>query len=284
MNDESSLNLTEMEKTREITEVREATRFEAVGHCIYCGSNSDLTDEHMIPFALAGNLILPDSSCRACAKITSDFERRVLRGFMEKARIAGDFPTRKPKRRPKSLTLQIGSDDGYENVELAPKDHPAILLLPLLEPPHFLTERPNGEGVTAVGYEAIYFGKHPSDVAKDLQVTNIRASENWDLTSFGRLLAKIAYGYAVGVYGTIPREDVFVLPLILGLSDDASVWLGSVEFALAIEVRNPTHALASAWVPDPKNPANEILVVRVKLFADAGATGYEIIVGQRNLS
>src|SRR3712207_705268 len=72
----SSCKITKMQEINQVFEVRETKRVGSVGCCIYCGATNELTDEHVIPLALAGNIIVPDASCRACAAITSDFERR----------------------------------------------------------------------------------------------------------------------------------------------------------------------------------------------------------------
>ena len=99
--------------------------------------------------------------------------------------------------------------------------------------------------------------------------------------SFARLLAKIAYSYAVATYGLIPFENVFVLPLILGDADDASHWLGSAEFRLESERRGAPIGLASLWIPHPWDSKKQLLAVRIKLFAQSGATGYEVVVAWR---
>jgi hypothetical protein len=200
---------------------------------------------------------------------------------MLNARVAGRYPTRRPKKRPKSLPLQVERNGEFKQVELAPQEHPALLLLPLLEPPGIFTGRTLATGVTVCGHETLYFGKNPADVARALDVKTIRTTENWDISSFARLLAKIGYSYSVAAFGSLPREQVFVLPLILGTADDASFWLGSSDFRLVVEAKNPTHALAYAWIPDPNDAGSELLVVRVKLFVSSGATGYEIVVCRR---
>src|SRR5271165_2543948 len=54
-------------------------KYEPIGRCIYCGAKrytsndplAKLGDEHIIPLAFGGNLLLPEASCRACEKITS---------------------------------------------------------------------------------------------------------------------------------------------------------------------------------------------------------------------
>lgn len=267
-----------MNDTAQITEIRDTLRMAPVGSCIYCGATDQLTEEHIIPVALAGRIVLPDASCPKCAEVTSAFERRVLRGFMLDARTASGYPTRRPKKRPQSLPLQVERNGAFDQVELAPSEHPGLLVLPLLEPPGVLAGREPGAGVSICGYETIYFGKNPADVAKALGVKTIRTTHNWDVTSFARLLAKIGYGFAVAWLGLLPREHTVILPLILGKADDASYWLGSANFKLAVEAKDPTHALAHTWIPDPRNIGNELLIVRLKLFVPSGATGYEIVV------
>jgi hypothetical protein len=261
-----------------VIEIEKTLRANSVGCCIYCGATKDLTDEHIIPLALGGNYVLPDASCIACAAITSEFEGRVLRGFMLDARTVGDYPTRHAKKRPTSLPLRVERSGIFEQVDLPPKEHPGLLHLPIFEPPDALTGRRRGTGVSVCGAETLYFGKNPAAVAQSLDVKTIRFTVNWDITSFARLLAKIGYSYAVSSVGLLPRACVSVLPLILGTVDDASHWLGSAQFKLTVESKNPTHALAYAWVPDRRDSKSRFLVVRVKLFVPSGATGYEIVV------
>ncbi len=42
--------------------------YQEVGSCIYCGSTDNLSNEHIIPYGLGGNLELPKSSCSRCAR------------------------------------------------------------------------------------------------------------------------------------------------------------------------------------------------------------------------
>lgn len=259
-------------------EIRNTVRAKSIGSCIYCGATDRLTDEHIIPLALGGRYILPKSSCDKCAEITKNFERRVLRGFMLDARTAGNYRTRRPKERPKFLTVQVERDGMFEHVPLDPKDHPAFLHLPLLALPGVLVGREHTIGLSVTGHQTLYFGKDPSEVTKALGVKTIRSTANWDLLSFARMLAKIGYSYAVSQFGLPPREEVPVLPFILGKADDASYWLGSEDFKLEIEDKNPIHVMGLRLAPDPSNGERQMLVALVKLFAPSGARGYGIVV------
>src|SRR5438876_10039435 len=58
-----------------------------VGHCIYCSGTDNLTREHIVPFGLHGNAVLPAASCASCRQLTSAFEFQVLRGSMRTVRV-----------------------------------------------------------------------------------------------------------------------------------------------------------------------------------------------------
>jgi HNH endonuclease len=253
-------------------------RAQSVESCIYCGATDDLTDEHIIPLALGGNYVLPNASCVNCAKITAAFERRVLRGFMLDGRTAAAYPTRRPRERPLFLPLRVERGEIVEEINIPPQEHPGFLFLPRLERPSALTGRQAKTGVSVCGVEILSFGKSPSEVVQDLGVKTIEVTANCDVPSFARLLAKIGYSYAVASVGLLPREDVTVLPLILGEADDASVWLGSAQFELTAGTNNSLHALAHESIHDPKDNTSRLLLVRVKLFVPSNATGYEIVV------
>jgi hypothetical protein len=128
--------------------------------------------------------------------------------------------------------------------------------------------------------EVMGFGKSLVEIASEHGADAISTTAVSDVSAFVRLLAKIGYSYAVKVMGPCPRSEVPVLPLILGSADDGSTWVGSAKYRLAVEDRRPTHALAM-MEPTPlavDGVTESIVVVRVKLFANSGATGYEVVV------
>jgi HNH endonuclease len=90
--------------------------FPPVGRCIYCGtSTGELTDEHIIPLALGGNMVLPQASCRDCAKITGQiegFNLEARRGIFGPLRLRLKLPTRHPKKRPENVEYDITDSGG----------------------------------------------------------------------------------------------------------------------------------------------------------------------------
>jgi hypothetical protein len=149
----------------------------------------------------------------------------------------------------------------------------------MLKPAAFLTGQPPVKGVEIIGLETIGFGKRPEEVASAVGTDTLRTTVNLDATAFVRMLAKIGYSYAVAAQGSYPRSEVPVLPLILGSADDGSTWIGSAQYRFSVEAERPTHGLGLiSLAATVDETAESVLVARVKLFANAGATGYEVVV------
>ena len=109
-----------------------------VGRCIYCDSTERLTDEHVIPEGLKGNLILREASCVPCQKITCAIEGQVLGKMMGHFRAATGM--RRKDRRTK--TCMVALDDG-SRVELDVSASP-VLMLPAYGEPGFIGGRDIG--------------------------------------------------------------------------------------------------------------------------------------------
>jgi hypothetical protein len=195
------------------------------------------------------------------------------------ARTAGRFPTRRPKARPSTVAISAKSGERFEAHQVPAGEAIGFLHLPTLEPPAFLTGRPKANGVRLIGVQTIGFGRPLEEVTAKLQTNSIQATTTLDLSAFARMLAKIGYSTAVAIAGTFPRCEAPVLPLILGKADDGGTWLGSVPYVLPIEDRLPQHVLALVEGTVTVDGRRErVWTSRVKLFCNAGAIGYEVVV------
>src|SRR3712207_8495388 len=65
-----------------------------VGRCIYCDaeryapdSARGLAEEHIIPYGLNGDLVLPEASCRRCERITGRNDSLMLKGEIGRAHV-----------------------------------------------------------------------------------------------------------------------------------------------------------------------------------------------------
>lgn len=105
-----------------------------IGACIYCGSESELQDEHIVPLGLSGEWVLEDASCSTCADITSAFEHNVQRKGLLVARSKLQLKTRRKKDRPRSfpLNLKVGEETRTLNVPL--NEHPGSVIFPKFPP------------------------------------------------------------------------------------------------------------------------------------------------------
>src|SRR5207244_10090080 len=66
-----AVKLTEIDMGR-----HETQKAPSPGRCIYCGSTDELTDEHVVPFALAANSVIHlDASSTASAAIIQPYEQ-----------------------------------------------------------------------------------------------------------------------------------------------------------------------------------------------------------------
>lgn len=257
--------------------ISDTHRTDPINQCVYCGSKHNLTDEHIVPFALGGRYILSKSSCENCSTIISKIERKVLRGFMLEARTVGNFPTRNKKTRAKSLPLEVNKDDAFSSIELLPENHPGILTLPMLALPGFWTGISESENLTIVGSETIRFGKDINEIGKSLNAKEIRVAQELDVWAFARMISKIAYCYAIASVGVLPIKKIPVIPFILNQKNNGSMWMGSNNFRLKNEDQKPTFALG-VMLSQVSGYNYPILISQIKLFADVGTTGYEVFI------
>ncbi len=251
-----------------------------VNQCIYCGSKDDLTNEHIIPYALQGNWVLPKSSCKKCAAMTSDFERKILRHPLMPVRVATNMPTRHPKKRQSSFGIKVVKEGKTEERMVSIDDHLALLFLPLLPPAAYIDDRNYTSGIDIIGTETIIFGDDPITLMKKLEVESISVTSTYQYTAFLRMIGKIAYALSVAEFGlSVFAEPPFILPAIKGEVDNLGMWIGSDDYEFKVEKQGALHAVAcgvSEW------RGEKLIVAKVKLFANTRPSpmGYEVIIGR----
>lgn len=196
-----------------------------IGRCIYCGSTDNLTDEHIVPHGLNGPWQLLKGSCKTCSKITSTFERSVLRKQFILPRAALDLPTYHPEKRPKEFSFEVEKDGRKEKVILPATDCPPIFMMLDLEKPRYIANYDYEKGVMVKGWSL--HGPRQAKLKDKLDIEAISLTTDFSGNCFERMLAKIAYGMIILAYGTDALEECYVLPCILGQKDDAGYWVGS---------------------------------------------------------
>jgi hypothetical protein len=254
-----------------------AASFEPLGHCMYCKSTSELTREHIVPFGLSGTAVLPQSSCRRCARITGQVEQAVLRGPMWAVRVLRELRSRsRHSNGPRSLPLIVDRDGITETIELPLEEYPILLHFPLFMPPAYLYPVDYITGIRLKGIASVSFGKRPDEVKNALNASSLSIpSRDDEPVAFARMIAKIGYATAVaqGQAGLIDG-DPFVLPAILGESDDIGRWVGT----LTKPIEKYAGILHRADIHQDRE--KEILAAEVQLFADSETPAYGVILGR----
>lgn len=174
-------------------EATQTYSYPPLGECMYCGAKDKLSDEHIIPYAMYGKLVFPQSSCDDCAVITSKIERKVLRGFTFDARVVGNFPSRRKMDRPTKLKAKLlTADDSVVEKEIGVSEMPAFLTLPTFAPATALSGKPPVRGVNIVGIETLHFGKNVEEFVTEHNASGLQfggtPSRRWSWHSCSRKL------------------------------------------------------------------------------------------------
>lgn len=255
-------------------------KYSAVGKCIYCGATDNLTDEHIMPFGLSGPTKLPKSSCRECAKVTCRFEAQVLRGPMRGVRVYRQLASRsRHKGVPKTAPLRVIRGGVEEVVHLPFEEHPVLLAFPVFSLPALLDSEGYSHGVRMKGIASISFGRSPMAVRDALGVDDFRITQNYRIAEFARMIAKIAYSYAVAE-GFV-QIDAGLPPLttaILGGTEDIGVYVGTFSDPLR---REPGRLHTIGLHEDHERG---LRYGSVKLFADAPTPHYGVMFEGGSLS
>lgn len=254
-----------------------AKKYKPVGLCIYCGSKKKLTDEHVIPLGLNGNIILPDASCLDCNKITSNFEGSVLKGDLKSLRAALSFKTRRPRDMPKTVPLWV-TQNGRESVlQVPPAESLAVLPFPIFELPGFCVGREPKPGITICSFVNVHFGANPQQLLARYGAEKVGVVLRVDSLAFARMVAKIAYCTVVGELGYGALDQNYVLPAIVGSSDDLGTWVGAAEGPTQPMPQEIQHSVTYSIY----EKANQrILGVGVKLFSNTAAPAYLVVLGR----
>lgn len=250
-----------------------------IGKCIYCSSQEPgLSREHVIPQGLGGKrsplsrsnaLVLNEASCGHCRDMTSKMEGACLKGMFGVAR-AHFGMTRKSRDTGRSL-VQIELLDGHkENIEVEHRFAGSSLILPAYEvigPPPY----PGRYKMPPCKWIPAKFPDKDSPY-KDM---NPVGQITCDLVLYARVLAKIAFCYAIHIYG-VDHFKPTIVPFIVGETGEFSRHVGGLgNFPTQIEPEtDPTH-LHRLW----SFTHEDRLVVAVKLFAGTGGPTNCIVVG-----
>jgi hypothetical protein len=240
------------------------TRVPSPGVCIYCMDTTEgLTDEHVIPYALAANtMILEKSCCKACQSIITSYEQDVLRRQIGIFRLQVQAPSRtRLKDRPTHADVKFIEVDASGMIlrDLVTKSIP-IAELPIVfalwqsPPPAILQERVNSPSKPWSFVEmdvAMRFCKEVGEETGAELVAMKVADVNKN--NYLRSLAKTAHAVATARYG-VGSFEPYLKDIILKRSDDLERYVGDVPGQSPFE-EHPSHTMQVTMTPPTNGPS-----------------------------
>lgn len=261
------------------------------GLCIYCGQvlpSEELTDEHVIPYALGHNtLVFQKSSCKPCAAIIQRYEQEVLKKQLGTFRLQVDAPSRtKRKDRPINVELPfVEVDDrsafvrdlGSRSFSL--NDAPLILnLWQLPEPRLFRGDADTGDdhGRPWSFIDMPVASGIIDQVRADTGAHNVAMKiGEVNRSHFLRFLAKTAHAFAVAELG-IDGFTPWLTDIVLDRDDDMTKYVGGTFPTIDRPMPPEVTTLMSVGGVD------DLVAVRIQFYHVLGSPAYVVTVGREN--
>jgi len=246
-----------------------------VWECIYCGAKEPpLSREHVVPFGLGGDRILPRASCETCREKTRKVEEFCLRKNLGNTRIALGVQTQHPHERPANVTFRVTDEDGSVRSVLWPAESLPIFLIMPVYPVAQLMRPLMARPVNPPNGTAWIFNSSFGDLAKVGGKGGAVLIGAIDYLAFARMLAKMAHGFIVCELG-LNKFRPHVKELIRQETDEYWHWVGG----------------SADWTePDPTDDIFQIhqynhsggsIIVRIRIFPCLGAPPYHVVVGEK---
>ena len=283
----------------------ERKQYTSHGQCIYCMEHfPKLTEEHIIPESLQGSWVVT-GACEECAKRSNkEYEQGVLQSDMVRTmRAFLALRRKKGKKKPPipmpplfthgtaSKTLIEDEDYYFEDDAF----YPRILFMVALELPLKLdatnsgdlerrpirlwmrnVENPLHPGPIVLTDPAPVLSAYTSTkdfmLAADLSIgeRNVSVRQRIPLNKFMRMLAKIAYCFAVAEHGVEKYKDSTLRKLVIGERDDLHNFIGGSLNGETLTRRNLHHIAF--------RQRGDFNTVLVHLFSSYRAPAYEVVI------
>jgi hypothetical protein len=273
-------------------EANEGQRLASPGRCIYCSVTcEELTDEHVIPYALGKNaLVLLKSCCTSCQKAIQPYEQHVLRRQLGNFRAQVGAPTRRKKDRPTEINYDFVEVDDKDKIlrglgsrKVDTENAPLCLNLWASPPPRIAL--PNA---AKVGSGRLW-------TCSEREILNLMCREvgeangakrvavflgDIDRTKYLRSLAKTAHAFTCAKLG-IDGFNPLLHDIILCRNDDVSYYVGDMDERDVPEISNDHSLRIFLGVPE-EGPIAGYIVVSVQLYPELGSPVHIIVVGTPN--
>lgn len=238
--------------------------------------NTPLHEEHIVPLAFGADLVLPESSCRACEKQTSGRESQCINAMFAPMLAILGLKTRRGRNRERIYSW-IQENGNRRKVPFKSSDHPTFLITPKFYYPSVLLEHDIAPEWALI--EQLEFKFPPQSVellnTGDFLTQKGRAIQFYiENHAYHLMIAKIGYAYAVARMG----RNTFI-PLIRDYisgvkpySPELRKYVGSHE----AETRAPEHWLSISL---SETPRGRLIVVDVHLFCAYSNVSHLVVAG-----
>jgi hypothetical protein len=255
-----------------------------IGECIYCGSKAGLSNEHVLPYALGGQIVVPKSSCEVCSTVTGKLEQKLLRGHWWPYRKMLGLQTGNPDASKELKAIKIVKPNGEIINGQMPLESFVAALIFKLDPPSILagvesSGKPFAKEVFLkmlgpMPTEAIVDGKHTMLLPSD----KVEFPVHFDSDDLTRFLAKVAHGYAISKEGLKAFSEFFLPEYILGKTDGIQTYVGGYDSAVIMSTLP-----GGGYNRMAIRLRNDLVSVCIQLFVDRGDPPpiYEVVVGRR---
>ncbi|MCW0372160.1 hypothetical protein NB710_003097 [Xanthomonas sacchari] len=254
-----------------------AKDYPALGVCVYCGATEQLENEHILPESLSGDaLVLPKSSCRQCAVMTSAFEGRYTKQCIRIFREVIGAPTKRPRERKDHIGLWLADREDGEIRPLGRKQEfdvetvPAVYIALTMPLPTIIS---GVEDTPALEFQLWAWGSFDPRLFTEFQGGGSIHLASIHPESFLRMLAKIAHCFAIAELG-VGSFAPLLLDIIKGKELLSNRLIGCWH-----EDVPPSDALHEIRVDWVDGEAGRILVCSLRLFCATGSPRYLIVVG-----
>ena len=255
-----------------------------IGKCIYCGCASDkLTNEHVIPLALGGTMVIRNASCEKCRDITSRYERNPLKENWSEVRACLDYPSRRRKFEDEIFYLRVTLKNEKETVLKLRKSEVlgSAQFLEFALPGFFLKTEIYKKGSIVTGASVFGFGVDIKQFSQKHNIKQFSFSAEHKNTNFEKMTARIAYCFTIACFGYDCFSERLVLPSILNQKDDIGFWFGCdpmQKITPSIGKQNGKNVIKlGVW--QKKDSTKRYVVARLKFFANTDTPEYIVVVG-----
>ena len=242
-------------------------RHAPLAQCMYClAAGVPRTEEHLIPHALGGRLTLRDAVCEPCRRITGRREQATLEREFAVPKTLLALKRRRARAPGPSRLPPIPIDGEDRPCALTPATFPRAFSLPAFEPAALLA----GHARTAP--PRIEFVDCHLNLGTPSRQVRALAVPLADPRAYAHAIAKWAYGLAVAERGLACCDTQAMRDLMLGRRDDAFSFVGTPS---------PRAGASRDWLHHfSVQDDGPWLTVTLALFASAGMTPYEVVIGR----